>query len=428
LEDQNYSVQTAQDGFQAWEIINRQLPELVILDLMMPRMNGYELCEKIRESYDLSLLPVIILTARTQTEDLLQGFKSGANDFLTKPVDREELLARVRTHLQIKQLADLFRENKELKKEINRRKLAEENLSTAHRRLVHLLDASEDAILMIDQQHKILFFNQGAERTFGYKMDEVMNTALDRLIPEFPDSISASSYPVRLTGDNTGQLHGEYHPVTIINSTQSELNTKVLVVPMGLEDDGLMALIFRDDRSTSRELALTTPQEKQTIDPELMEELAHHRNKVQAMQSAFNQVLDFLNQGGQELISEVRNIDASMEKTAAALPSKDRAELFRKTLVEVTNQSLEIWTEVTDKGKIELAEESDIWKVYLSQGTFQTRTFDKYLSLAKLPRNPRWREVARTARYILKTCPEPHPLKPKLQANLIKLMTLAEYK
>ncbi len=78
--------------------------DLVLLDVMMPMMSGYELCEKIRETLPSHELPIIMLSARNQIEDLVTGLNAGANDYLTKPISREELLARIRTHLNLKTL------------------------------------------------------------------------------------------------------------------------------------------------------------------------------------------------------------------------------------------------------------------------------------------------------------------------------------
>ncbi len=76
-------------------------PDIILLDIMMPRMTGYEVCEKLREKYSLDELPVLMLTAKNQVNDLVVGFNCGANDYLTKPVSKAELLARIKTHLQL---------------------------------------------------------------------------------------------------------------------------------------------------------------------------------------------------------------------------------------------------------------------------------------------------------------------------------------
>lgn len=76
--------------------------DLIILDVMLPGLSGYEICESIRKNYSISELPVLMLTAKTATKDIVQGLKSGANDYLAKPFDADEFLARVRTLIQMK--------------------------------------------------------------------------------------------------------------------------------------------------------------------------------------------------------------------------------------------------------------------------------------------------------------------------------------
>lgn len=97
-----YSLEQAHDGIEALEKIEQKGPfDLVLLDIMMPKLSGYEVCKQIRARYSVSDLPVIFLTAKNQVEDMVQGFAVGANDHLTKPVSKHELLSRVKTHLKL---------------------------------------------------------------------------------------------------------------------------------------------------------------------------------------------------------------------------------------------------------------------------------------------------------------------------------------
>ncbi|MDR1048441.1 MAG: response regulator, partial [Synergistaceae bacterium] len=99
----NYSVSKAYNGLEALGMIEAgEEFDLVLLDVMMPKMSGYEVCRHLRERYSLFELPVVMLTAKNQVQDIVLGFQSGANDYLTKPFDKEELLARVRTLLELK--------------------------------------------------------------------------------------------------------------------------------------------------------------------------------------------------------------------------------------------------------------------------------------------------------------------------------------
>jgi DNA-binding response OmpR family regulator len=97
LESSGYKVLTATDGAQAIETAERELPDLVILDIMLPKMDGYAACRRIR---DFSSVPVIMLTARSAEVDLVHGFEVGADDYLTKPFAVTELLMRVQAVLR----------------------------------------------------------------------------------------------------------------------------------------------------------------------------------------------------------------------------------------------------------------------------------------------------------------------------------------
>lgn len=97
---ENYRVVQAANGPDALTLIQEGLdPDAILLDVMMPRMTGFEVCRKLRETYPAYRLPIVMLTAKNQTEDLVEGLSAGANDYLAKPVSKSELLARLKTHV-----------------------------------------------------------------------------------------------------------------------------------------------------------------------------------------------------------------------------------------------------------------------------------------------------------------------------------------
>lgn len=100
----SFSILQAGSGEQALKKIQNKKPDLVLLDVMMPRMSGYETCRKIREMYPPNELPVIMVTAKNQVADLVEGLQSGANDYIAKPFSKSELLARLWTHLQLSKI------------------------------------------------------------------------------------------------------------------------------------------------------------------------------------------------------------------------------------------------------------------------------------------------------------------------------------
>ena len=106
LTAKGYEVTTAANGEQALESIARQPPDLVLLDIMMPGINGYEVCRRIRENPATALLPVVLATSLDPNQERVRGIEAGADDFLPKPVNQAELFARVKSLLRIKGLQD----------------------------------------------------------------------------------------------------------------------------------------------------------------------------------------------------------------------------------------------------------------------------------------------------------------------------------
>lgn len=103
-----YEIGVAQNGADALAFLEERLPDLILLDVMMPEMDGYMVCTKIKMDIKFSHLPVIFLTAKTQSDDIVKGFESGGTDYVTKPFIAAELMARIQTQLEIKQLRHLI--------------------------------------------------------------------------------------------------------------------------------------------------------------------------------------------------------------------------------------------------------------------------------------------------------------------------------
>jgi len=99
LKDAGYEVRAVDDGVKALEEVEREIPDLILLDIMMPRMDGYQVCAHLRQNFHTSRIPVIMLTAKSAPQEKVEGFEHGANDYLTKPYKQEELLARVKAAL-----------------------------------------------------------------------------------------------------------------------------------------------------------------------------------------------------------------------------------------------------------------------------------------------------------------------------------------
>ncbi|MGK7875892.1 MAG: ATP-binding protein [Xenococcaceae cyanobacterium] len=157
----HYAITQASGGPEALALLEGGLkPDLILLDVMMPRMTGYEVTQKIRSSWQLDELPIVLLTAKNLIPDLVAGLEAGSNDYLTKPIAKEELLARLKTHLNLRQLrAENLRQNADLQRakdklaEYNR--TLEEKVSERTQELSQTLQKLKDTQAQIIAQEKL---------------------------------------------------------------------------------------------------------------------------------------------------------------------------------------------------------------------------------------------------------------------------------
>ncbi|MCX6242285.1 MAG: hybrid sensor histidine kinase/response regulator [Bacteroidetes bacterium] len=157
LAPQSYKVDYAFSGPEAINILEAESYDLILLDIMMPGMDGYETCVRIRSMTKNNLVPVIFLTARTDMASLNKAFTSGGVDYITKPFSPEELLARVRTHLELKSSRQqLLEVNSWLEMKVKERtealRSAHEELEKAYRSLQSLDKAKTDFLHMIHHE------------------------------------------------------------------------------------------------------------------------------------------------------------------------------------------------------------------------------------------------------------------------------------
>ncbi len=106
LEDVDCQTISAASGSEALDIINEQKPDLVLLDVMMPKISGFEVCRRMKENPQTAEVPVIMVTALNEMADIEKAINSGTDDFLSKPVNKWELITRVKTMLKLKHLTD----------------------------------------------------------------------------------------------------------------------------------------------------------------------------------------------------------------------------------------------------------------------------------------------------------------------------------
>lgn len=154
LKEAGYKVRPAGDGELALRSMQARLPELILLDIKMPGMDGYEVCRRLKNSENTRDIPVIFISALDEVSDKVKAFSMGGVDFITKPFEVEEVLARVKTHLSLRKAQNVIGEkNAQLQREIAERKKAKEELEK-HRE--HLEELVQERTAKLEERNKKL--------------------------------------------------------------------------------------------------------------------------------------------------------------------------------------------------------------------------------------------------------------------------------
>lgn len=125
LHEEGYKIAVAQDGYQAVKLAEKIVPGLILLDVMMPGIDGFEVCVNLKSKKELKNIPVIFLTAKSETTDIVEGFQKGGVDYITKPFNKEELLVRINTHMELANARGLLKQRAE---ELNNANAAKDRL------------------------------------------------------------------------------------------------------------------------------------------------------------------------------------------------------------------------------------------------------------------------------------------------------------
>jgi PAS domain S-box-containing protein len=162
LSGSGYRVSAAEDGESALEQAGYARPDLILLDVLMPGMDGFAVCARLKANPATQDIPVIFLTALADTVDKVKGFELGAVDYITKPFQIAEVSARVATHLSMQQLKQQLQENEQ--------------------RLANVIDSTLDAIVVFDAEGRITRFNRAAERVFRLAASNAIGESCKRFL------------------------------------------------------------------------------------------------------------------------------------------------------------------------------------------------------------------------------------------------------
>jgi PAS domain S-box-containing protein len=212
LDKKGYSVESATSGGEGLQIIKSFSADLILLDILMPVMDGYEVCNQLKGNPETSYIPVIFITASHDPEELIRGFDSGAVDFISKPLNKSELLARVNTHIELKHSRDtIYQRNKELYKEIEKRKQTEEKFKA-------LSEMAFEAVLFLDKG-KIVEANKAAIELFDLesygrkdvRLDDLFNAAITATLMEICKTNGEIPREILLSRKDGKEFYGLVH-------------------------------------------------------------------------------------------------------------------------------------------------------------------------------------------------------------------------
>ena len=283
LDDAGFAVLTAETGENALEQAVTKRPDLILLDVLMPGLDGFGVCEKLKGTSSTRDIPVLFMTALTDTADKVKGLQLGAVDYITKPFQYEEVIARVQTHLTLQTLKIQLQEKEE--------------------RLSMIFENAMDAILTLDESIRITLFNVAAEQMFrcsavdciGNPVDRFLSPELNKTLAEFRNGIPAKQAIWVPEGLNAVRADGTSFPVEATISRVEAAGQKLFI------------LILRDiNERMARQQAEAECTTLRGINLYLQEEVLASRNGEELIgtSAALNQAM--------ELVRQVADTDATV--------------------------------------------------------------------------------------------------------------------
>lgn len=150
LLEEYYDVKAAEDGQAGLDVVEDYMPDVILLDVMMPRLNGFEVCKALKESSKTKDIPVIFLTGTDSVDDVVKGFELGAVDYISKPVDDTILLARIKTHLELKKSRDKIKKHRDKLKDVNQQLASQrDELNKVNEQLQAINDSKDQFLSLI---------------------------------------------------------------------------------------------------------------------------------------------------------------------------------------------------------------------------------------------------------------------------------------
>lgn len=266
LGDAGFEVLVAESGAGALDQIQYSKPDIVLLDVLMPGLDGFEVCRRLKADPELRDIPVIFMTALSETVDKVNGFEAGAVDYVSKPVQPEEVLARVQAHLEIRRLQRVLEEkNRELEREIRLRLEAEDQLQ----------QSLDQAVIVATRDHQIQFCTRHAwdllTRYFSAKILVRLPEAIEAWIETDGGSGRESAGPLvieRGRGTLTVRHFSEgnsNNATMLLLEEKVEINDPAVLQQLGLTPREAEVLFWMTQGKSSPEIAVILEAANNTV-------------------------------------------------------------------------------------------------------------------------------------------------------------------
>ena len=341
LDHTGLNISVAPNGKVALKLVSTDPPDLILLDIMMPVMDGFETCRKLKGNDHWKNIPVIFITALTREEDFTKGFSLGAVDYISKPFRSEEILARVNTHLQTRKLLkakDLLI-NQIAKKEIH--------LST-------LMDSMLDGLIVIGRDQVIRSFNPAAEKIFGHSSFDVIGKNFENLISS-ANSKELQNYFEGHPGSNNSHVRGKNFEVEGVDKSGNKIPLELAISKINFSPEGNSQEIKFEQLFVAlvRDISQRIESEKQII---YARETAEKANKAKSeflakmsheLRTPLNSIMGF---------SQLLIMDPDLSKNIEPTESATRIYKSGKHLLELINEILDLAR--IEAGRIKFSMES----------------------------------------------------------------------
>lgn len=259
MTEQGYQTYVAPSGERALAIAQRAQPDLILLDVMMPDMDGFETCRRLKQNPLTQRIPVIFMSAKTDTEDVVAGFDIGAVDYIGKPLRMAEVCARVRAQLQIRSNSETQEEQAE--------------------RLRTIVNNMAEGLLIIEADGRIQYTNPACDHYLGYRENELAGRSIGELLSPLVTQEYLDYFAMYAANPETAHNHGTRE----------------------------VAIRHRNGEAMSMDLTLTPMYLRQPLYIGLLHDITHHKQSEDALQRAA--YLDPLTK-----IANRRHFDSFLEK------------------------------------------------------------------------------------------------------------------